>query len=101
MNTNPAPHPLPAALRTAFVVTLLTVPAAQATDNPFQIADQGTSIVVADAATHEGKCGEGKCGKNKTASAPKQTATPVAGPAPGNQPEVADDSGKNDAATAE
>jgi uncharacterized low-complexity protein len=55
--------PLAIALGAAFVTSLATTPAANATANPFAMSELPGGYMVAEKA--EGKCGEGKCGASK------------------------------------
>jgi uncharacterized low-complexity protein len=68
--------PLAIALGTAFVTTLATTPAANATENPFAMTNLSSGYMVADNA--QGSCGgaktkEGSCGAGKTEAGQSET----------------------------
>lgn len=63
MSKNKSMKPLAAAIGTAVVATLATMPVAQADASPFGMTDLGSGYQV----VAEGKCGAGKCGGEKKA----------------------------------
>ena len=66
--------PLAIALGTAFVTTLATTPAANATENPFAMTNLSSGYMVADNA--QGSCGAGKteAGQSETTEAATQAS---------------------------
>lgn len=59
------------AVGSAFAASMLSLPAAQADNNPFAMQQLQSGYLLADnhAKPKEGKCGEGKCGGKKDAKA--------------------------------
>ena len=57
------------AIGSAFAVSLIAAPIANAANNPFAMQQLSNGYVVADAKAKDGKCGEGKCGAKKDAKA--------------------------------
>ena len=56
------------AIGSAFAVSLVAVPVANAAENPFGLQQLNSGYLVADAKAKDGKCGEGKCGADKKAA---------------------------------
>ncbi|MCP4407224.1 MAG: hypothetical protein GY807_05575 [Gammaproteobacteria bacterium] len=63
MNKKTIMKPLAAALGAAMAASLLSIPAANADENPFGLTKLSSGYMVV--AGKEGKCGEGKCGGEK------------------------------------
>jgi len=65
MSNRKSLKPIAAALGTTFAVSLLSMPIANAEENPFNATQlsNGGYMIAGDKA--EGKCGEGKCGEGK------------------------------------
>ncbi|MEN8131510.1 MAG: hypothetical protein ABFS45_15220 [Pseudomonadota bacterium] len=63
MNKKMTMKPLAAALGAAMAASLLSIPAANADENPFGLTKLSSGYMVV--AGKEGKCGEGKCGGEK------------------------------------
>ena len=59
--------PLAAAFGAVLATSLVSLPAANADDNPFGMTKLSSGYMVAG--SHEGKCGEGKCGGKEGKSA--------------------------------
>ena len=57
--------PLAAAVGAAFMASVITIPMASASENPFQLTQLNGGYNLASKAEGEGKCGEGKCGEGK------------------------------------
>src|SRR5688572_7149580 len=56
------------AVGSAFAVSMVGLPVANAADNPFAMEslESGYQVAADEAKKKEGKCGEGKCGASKT-----------------------------------
>ena len=61
--------PLAAAVGAAFMASAMVIPAASASENPFQLTQLSAGYELSSKAEGEGKCGEGKCGEGKKAKA--------------------------------
>ena len=73
MEKKTALRPISAAIGATFVVSMATIPIANAADNPFGFNEFGGSYLLAEeAAGGEGKCAEGKCAEGKCSGGAKE-----------------------------
>ena len=72
--TNYMKKPLAAAVGAAFMASAFAIPAASASENPFQLTQLSGGYELASKAEGEGKCGEGKCGEGKCGEGKKAKA---------------------------
>ncbi|MGH8607122.1 MAG: HvfA family oxazolone/thioamide-modified RiPP metallophore [Gammaproteobacteria bacterium] len=73
MKKRAALRPISAAIGATFVVSMATIPIANAADNPFGFNElSGGYLLAEQEAGAEGKCAEGKCAEGKCSGGAKE-----------------------------
>ncbi len=73
MKNRAALRPISAAIGATFVVSMATIPIANAADNPFGFNElSGGDLLAEQEAGAEGKCAEGKCAEGKCSGGAKE-----------------------------